>query len=82
MAGMPSARGVEFKGVSAMKRYQEAFDKLPRNPDGTLVYEPTPAASELEPARPPKACNECGFVSECESGCANGSDDCRRKLGL
>lgn len=85
MGGMPSARGCEWKGRyddESHRKFQEAFDRIPRNPDGTMVNEPPVQAQQAPVKNPPVACSECFFLTDCPTECSHGSEDCRKKLGI
>lgn len=84
MGGMPSARGVEWKGRGSgeRKRFQESFERIPRNPDGSMVFEPPAKVQDVPIQNPPSTCNECFFVKDCPTECSLGSIDCRKRLGI
>jgi hypothetical protein len=83
MGGMPSARGVEWKGrfdEQSHKRFQEAFERIPRDEDGKMAYEPEPAPI-IEAVKPiPATCSDCGLVNVCPTETAHGSKVCKAKL--
>jgi hypothetical protein len=85
MGGMPSARGCEWKGrydEAAHKKFQEAFEKIPKNPDGTMMVEPTNREFEVSLRKPPTTCNECKMIIHCPTECGHGSEGCRTRLGI
>lgn len=83
MPGMPSARGVEWKGrEGSHDAFQKGFDNIPRNPDGTMVVDPKRDPDPPAAPKPPKCCNECTLIGNCDASCAHGSEQCRRMLGI
>lgn len=83
MGGMPSARGVEWKGRDgSYTNFQKGFENIPRNPDGTMVVDPAHDPVDPEPSKPPRSCNECTLIGNCDASCAHGSEQCRRMLGI
>lgn len=82
MPGMPSARGIEWKGDGeSHKRFEQGFDNIPRNPDGTWVIEPLSVPDPTLP-RPPEDCQHCSLKENCPAMCAHGSAQCMERLGL
>lgn len=81
---MPSARGLEWKklpGDGAHDRFTENFDKIPRNPDGSMRVE-SGYVPEVQDPKPPRSCMECPVLSGCPEGCIRKSDQCRKRVGL
>jgi hypothetical protein len=82
MAGMPSARGIEWKGDGhSHERFEYGFDNIPRNPDGTMRIDPLYVPEPTLP-QPPESCQVCTLLDNCDAGCANGSAQCRSRLGI
>jgi hypothetical protein len=82
MAGMPSARGCEFKGPQAATNFAKGFDNIPRNPDGSMVVDPKHDPEPMPGPKIPECCNVCTLMGNCDASCAYGSEQCRRMLGL
>jgi hypothetical protein len=62
MAGMPSARGVEWKGNGeSHSNFQRGFDNIPRNPDGTMIVDPAHDPVVDDEPKYPKSCSECNI---------------------
>jgi len=81
---MPSARGLEWRkepGDGAFDRYCDNFDKIPRNPDGTMRVESGYVPEPQDP-QPPRSCMECPVLSDCPEGCIRKSDHCMQRNGL
>ncbi len=81
--GMPSARGIEWKsdGLSRMK-FDQGFDAIPRNPDGTMRIEPLNVPMVEKRVNIPESCSACTLVEGCDASCANGSEQCRARIGV
>lgn len=84
MGGMPSCRGLEWKGApggGSRANFDQGFDAIPKDKDGKFVEPklgPLPA-----PVKPiPSACNKCFFVQTCDVETAHGSTGCRERLGV
>lgn len=76
MPGMPSARGVEWKGRDdSRKRFDENFDKINWSND-----KPREVVSEST-SNHPETCSACGLADWCPPSCANGSEECHALLG-
>lgn len=82
MSGMPSARGSEMKGNDSLTNYQRGFNNIPRNPDGTMIIDPQHDPKPVEEPKPPRCCNDCTLIGNCDASCALGSEQCKRMLGL
>ena len=82
--GMPSARGLEWRkepGDGAFDRYQENFDRIPRNPDGTMREDSGYIPVKQDPDVP-RSCDECSHRQECPDSCFRRSEACKRTNGL
>ena len=82
--GMPSARGLEWRkepGDGANIRYAENYDKIPRNPDGSMRVESDYVPVVQDPS-PPRSCMECSVLLDCPEGVIRKSDECRKRVGL
>lgn len=83
MPGMPSARGIEWKGDGrSHERFEHGFDNIPRDPvTGNWVIEPVREPEPVKP-QPPKDCYHCSLKENCEVECSHGSPQCRARLGI
>lgn len=81
--GMPSARGIEWAtdGKSRMK-FDQGFDNIPRNPDGTMRIEPLIVTAVEQRPNISESCSACTLVNGCDASCANGSEQCRTRIGV
>jgi hypothetical protein len=81
MSGMPSARGQEWRTDGQSKqRFEQGFDAIPRNPDGTMRIEPLVVNPVEYRVRLPENCYACTLKEGCEASCAHGSEQCRARV--
>jgi hypothetical protein len=84
MGGMPSCRGLEWKGVpggGSRANFDKGFDAIPKDAAGKFIE---PKSEPLEaPVKPiPASCSDCFFVVGCKTETAHGSATCRERLGV
>lgn len=84
--GMPSARGLEWRkepGDGANLRFAENFDRIPRNPDGSMVWESDYVPDSQEELLP-ESCEVCQKENLfwCPNHVVRGSEICRKHLGV
>jgi hypothetical protein len=83
MGGMPSARGCEHKGRYEDKshtKFQESFDRIPRDKDGKMIWEPEQKIIQEEVFVIPSSCSVCNSSEYCSVECAHGSIECQNRI--
>jgi hypothetical protein len=63
-------------------RFDQGFDNIPRNPDGTMRIEPLNAPVVEQRKNIPDSCNVCTLKEGCEVECSHGSEQCRARIGV
>jgi hypothetical protein len=83
MGGMPSARGLEWRtdGQSRM-RFTEGFEKIPRNPDGSMRVNPLNVPTVEQRVNLPESCSVCMLKDDCDTSCSHGSPQCMARIGV
>jgi hypothetical protein len=83
MPGMPSARGVEWKGLKgAHTNFQKGYDSIPRDEKGNMLLNPIREEKPIIENKIPVKCNDCDYCKNgmCPDSCGNGTSECFERI--